>query len=77
MGEAVEQLLGGAGIGEAQVLDGEGGGDDGGCLLYTSDAADDLPIVDLGVRRIFLLKTNGASLFVLLVVYVSQILCAD
>ena len=29
-----------------------------GCLLYTSDAADDLPFVDLGGRRIIQKKTT-------------------
>ena len=28
------------------------------CLLYTSDAADDLPCVDLGGRRIIKKKTH-------------------
>ena len=28
------------------------------CLLYTSDAADDLPCVDLGVSRIFKKKNH-------------------
>ena len=31
---------------------------DPACLLYTSDAADDLPCVDLGGRRIIKKKTN-------------------
>ena len=30
----------------------------GGCLLYTSDAADDLPCVDLGGRRILNTKQH-------------------
>ena len=30
------------------------------CLLYTSDAADDLPCVDLGGRRIIKKKTARA-----------------
>ena len=43
--------------------DGEGpfgsvGTDIGGCLLYTSDAADDLLCVDLGGRRIIKKKKN-------------------
>ena len=29
-----------------------------GCLLYTSDAADDIPCVDLGGRRIIKKKNN-------------------
>ena len=32
-----------------------------GCLLYTSDAADDLLCVDLGGRRIIKKKTNNKS----------------
>ena len=32
-----------------------------GCLLYTSDAADDLPCVDFGGRRIIKKKTNHCS----------------
>ena len=31
------------------------------CLLYTSDAADDTPCVDLGGRRIIKKKSNGAG----------------
>ena len=31
----------------------------GACLLYTSDAADDLPCVDLGGRRIIKKKTSN------------------
>ena len=31
-----------------------------GCLLYTSDAADDLLCVDLGGRRIIKTKQNNA-----------------
>ena len=31
------------------------------CLLYTSDAADDLPCVDLGGRRILQKKTPNLS----------------
>eukprot|EP00831_Metopus_contortus_P014026 TRINITY_DN15762_c0_g1_i2.p3 TRINITY_DN15762_c0_g1~~TRINITY_DN15762_c0_g1_i2.p3 ORF type:complete len:100 (+),score=15.19 TRINITY_DN15762_c0_g1_i2:159-458(+) len=31
------------------------------CLLYTSDAADDTPCVDLGGRRIIKKKKNGES----------------
>ena len=34
------------------------GRDPGGCLLYTSDAADDLLCVDLGGRRIITKKKN-------------------
>ena len=36
------------------VIDG-----DGACLLYTSDAADDLPCVDLGGRRIIKKKITS------------------
>ena len=32
------------------------------CLLYTSDAADDLLCVDLGGRRIIKKKSNSASI---------------
>ena len=31
------------------------------CLLYTSDAADDLPCVDLGGRRIIKKKTHNTT----------------
>ncbi len=34
-----------------------------GCLLYTSDAADDPPCVDLGVRRIIKKKNNTAFVY--------------
>mgnify|MGYP007112062313 CR=1 FL=1 len=34
----------------------------GGCLLYTSDAADDLLCVDLGGRRIIKKKTHTTTL---------------
>ena len=33
-------------------------GDNTNCLLYTSDAADDLPCVDLGGRRIIKKKID-------------------
>ena len=33
----------------------------GNCLLYTSDAADDLLCVDLGGRRIFKKKNTAAE----------------
>ena len=32
-----------------------------GCLLYTSDAADDLPCVDLGGRRIIKKKNKNET----------------
>ena len=34
------------------------------CLLYTSDAADDLPCVDLGGRRIINKKNNDTNAIV-------------
>ena len=41
-----------------RVLDRVGELGPGGCLLYTSDAADDLLCVDLGGRRIIKKKKN-------------------
>ena len=38
-------------------------GQPGDCLLYTSDAADDLPCVDLGGRRIIKKKKNKRRLY--------------
>ena len=44
----------------AAILDGEGDETLGHlCLLYTSDAADDLLCVDLGGRRIITKKTHN------------------
>ena len=40
-------------------IDGAGQSTTGGCLLYTSDAADDLLCVDLGGRRIIKKKNNN------------------
>ena len=46
-----------AGVKLAFVFDGEPPSFEA-CLLYTSDAADDLPCVDLGGRRIIKKKNN-------------------
>ena len=47
-------IVGLAGVGHAAQRKGNGSG----CLLYTSDAADDLLCVDLGGRRIIKKKKN-------------------
>eukprot|EP00965_Chrysotila_dentata_P052424 1739062-Pleurochrysis_carterae.AAC.2 len=46
---SVSSDLSNGGDADADAGDGDGDGDDddGGCLLYTSDAADDTPCVDL------------------------------
>jgi len=48
------ELRGGFSGGYARVYEGEGNG----CLLYTSDAADDMQCVDLGGRRIIKKKKH-------------------
>ena len=49
---------------------GVAGGNDNllSCLLYTSDAADDTPCVDLGGRRI--IKKNCCFIYFKIIVYI-------
>ena len=49
-GDGQQRGIGGAGRADGQSAH--------GCLLYTSDAADDLPCVDLGGRRALKNKTT-------------------
>ena len=57
------QRLGQAGVGNRRRhrgrRRGQGQGGSCGCLLYTSDAADERSSVDLGGRRIIKKKTSG------------------
>ena len=46
-------------IGSAKLKSGKSGALADGCLLYTSDAADERSSVDLGGRRIIKKKNSG------------------